>query len=227
VSRAVAGAAAALAGTATRLPRKVTERRLRERCARDGLLALTYDDGPGERLTPRLLDLLAGFDAKATFYVLGSRASAAPAILDRVIAEGHEVGCHGFDHVNALRVPRAVATSDVERGYAALTRWVDRDAAFRPPYGKLRPATWRLARRRGAALGWWTVDSGDSLLAPPDLEAVVATVRRERGGVVLLHDFDRGEADREREEFTLATTAALLELARERGWTVTTQSALA
>jgi peptidoglycan/xylan/chitin deacetylase (PgdA/CDA1 family) len=226
VSPAVAGVAAAFAGTATQVPRKLSERRLRRRCARQGLLALTYDDGPGERLTPQVLDLLAEHDARATFYVLGTRAGAAPAILDRMIAEGHEVGCHGYEHVHALRAPRAVATADVERGYAALTRWTKPDAAFRPPYGKLRPATWRVIRRHGAPLGWWTLDSGDSLLAAPDLEAVLAGARRDEGGVVLLHDFDRGEGDREREAFTLATTAALLALARERGWTVTTQGAL-
>jgi peptidoglycan-N-acetylglucosamine deacetylase len=148
VTGAVARVAAAAAGMATQIPR----RRLRVRSA--GALALTYDDGPGPRLTPQLLDLLARHGAKATFYVLGERAEAAPAILDRMIAEGHEVGCHGYAHVNALAAPRAVAMRDVERGYAALGRWVRADAAFRPPYGKLRPATWRIARRRGATIGW-------------------------------------------------------------------------
>jgi peptidoglycan/xylan/chitin deacetylase (PgdA/CDA1 family) len=192
-----------------------------------GALALTYDDGPGPRLTPRLLDLLAESDAKATFYVLGERAQAAPGILDRMIAEGHEVGCHGFAHVNALAAPRAQATGDVERGYAALERWVGGEAAFRPPYGKLRPATWRLARRRGAPIGWWTVDSRDSLLPEPDLGVVLEEIGHDGGGVVLLHDFDRGAGHEAREEFTLTATAALLDLAGARGWRVTTQGALA
>jgi peptidoglycan/xylan/chitin deacetylase (PgdA/CDA1 family) len=206
---------------ATQVPR----RRLRARSA--GALALTYDDGPGRRLTPQLLDLLAEREARATFYVLGERAEAAPGILDRMIAEGHEVGCHGYGHVNALTAPRAVATRDVDHGYAALGRWVSADAAFRPPYGKLRPATWRIARRRGAPIGWWTVDSGDSLLPDPDLDSVLADIAGQGGGVVLLHDFDRGAGHEAREDFTLAATAALLDLAAARGWTVTTQGALA
>jgi peptidoglycan/xylan/chitin deacetylase (PgdA/CDA1 family) len=224
VSSAVARAAAALAGTATGVARKVAERRLRARVA--GTLVLTYGDGPGPRLTPRLLDLLGEHGAHATFYVLGTRAQAAPVILDRMIAEGHEVGCHGQDHLHALRVSRAAALADIERGYAALAPWVPRDGAFRPPYGKLRPATWRSTRRRGAPLGWWTVDSGDSLLAPTDLDAVLRTTADAGGGVVLLHDFDRGDGDREREDYTFEATAALLALARERRWTVATQRGL-
>jgi peptidoglycan/xylan/chitin deacetylase (PgdA/CDA1 family) len=227
MSSAVAAPATALAGTAAHVTRRVAELRLRRHCARAGALALTYDDGPGARLTPRLLDLLAEHDARATFYVLGERALAAPQVIDRLVAEGHELACHGYAHVDGVRAPRAEVVRDIERGYAALGRWRGDEAAFRPPYGKLTPRTWRLVRRRGARLGWWTVDSRDSLLEPPDLDAAVRRVEAAGGGVVLLHDFDRGPGDREREEFTLAVTAALLDLARRRGWRVTTQGALA
>jgi peptidoglycan/xylan/chitin deacetylase (PgdA/CDA1 family) len=226
VNRAVARAATALAGTATYAQRRAAERRLRAVCKREGALALTYDDGPGQRLTPQLLDLFAERGARATFYALGKRAEAAPAILDRMLAEGHEVGCHGFAHVNALTAPRADTVADMERGYDALQRWIGADGAFRPPYGKLRPATWRRARRRGARLGWWTIDSGDSLLEEPRLDAVLAGVERDGGGVVLLHDFDRDEHNRDRERYTLDATAALLDLAAARNWAVTTQSGL-
>jgi peptidoglycan-N-acetylglucosamine deacetylase len=226
MSSAVAAPATALAGTVAHLTRRAAELRLRRRCARAGVLALTYDDGPGPRLTPRLLDLLAERDARATFYVLGERALAAPEVVDRLVAEGHELACHGYAHVDGVRASRDEVKRDIERGYAALGRWLAEDAAFRPPYGKLTPRTWRMLHRRGARLGWWTVDSRDSLLEPPDLDAAVRRVDAAGGGVVLLHDFDRGPGDRDREDFTLEVTAALLDVAQSRGWRVSTQGAL-
>lgn len=218
--------AAAAAGTLPQVGRRVGEHRLRRRCARDGVLALTYDDGPGERLTPRLLDVLADHRARATFFPLGRRAEAAPEVMDRIVGDGHEVGCHGYAHLDALRTPREAALRDIAEGYAALAPWLSRRGVFRPPHGKRTLATARALRRRQAPVGWWTIDSGDSLREPPDAEAVVSRVTAAGGGVVLLHDFDRGTDDRAREDYVLELTAALLATARRRGWRVATAGTL-
>ena len=195
---------------------------LRRRCARTGHLVLSYDDGPGTRLTPQLLDCLADREARATFFPLGNRAREAPSVLDRMAAASHEVGCHGYSHVNAAECPRGAAAQDIDLGYRALAPWVDPRGIFRPPYGKLSGESWRAVRRRGAPLGWWTVDSGDALLEPPRMEPVLAAVERGGGGVVLMHDFDRDPPEPERERFVLELTAALLDLADRRRWTVAT-----
>jgi peptidoglycan/xylan/chitin deacetylase (PgdA/CDA1 family) len=197
-------------------------RSLRRRCAGSGQLVLSYDDGPGMRLTPKLLDTLAAGGARATFFPLGSRAPGGCAVLDRAAAAGHELGCHGYDHVNAIDCPPGCAERDIELGYRALARWVEPRGLFRPPYGKLSSASWRALRRRGAPLAWWTVDSGDTRLARPSVDPVVAAVARAGGGVVLMHDFDRDPPEPERERFLLELTTALLALARERRWTVST-----
>lgn len=195
---------------------------LRRRCTRSRHLVLSYDDGPGRRLTPQLLECLAARDARATFFPLGSRARDARAVLDRMAAAGHEVGCHGYAHVNAVRCPRGVAAEDIELGYAALARWVDPRGLYRPPHGKLSGESWRAVRRRGAQLGWWTVDSGDTLPEPPSAAEVVAAVDRAGGGVVLMHDFDRDPPEPRRERFVVDLTAGLLDLAERRNWTVAT-----
>jgi peptidoglycan/xylan/chitin deacetylase (PgdA/CDA1 family) len=218
-------AAAAAAGP--ELGRWRAVRRLRDRCAREGVLCLTYDDGPGRRLTPALLDLLAGHSATATFFMLGERATAAPDVVDQLVQAGHEVGCHGYAHLDAYRAPRSAVLRDIDDGYEALAPWVAADGTFRPPYGNRSVASARALRRRGAAVGWWTVDSRDALLAPPAVDDVIRRVDADAGGVVLLHDFDRGEGDRERERFVLDTTDALLDLAARRGWRVVPQNALA
>jgi peptidoglycan/xylan/chitin deacetylase (PgdA/CDA1 family) len=197
---------------------------LRRRCARSGKLVLSYDDGPGKRLTPQLLEVLAGRGARATFFPLGSRASEGSALLDRAVAAGHELGCHGYDHVNARDCAPGSAEHDIELGYAALAPWVEPQGLFRPPYGKMSSESWRVLRRRRAPVGWWTVDSGDTVLDTPSVAPVVAAVARAGGGVVLMHDFDRIPREPERERFVLELTTALLDLARRRGWTVSTLS---
>jgi peptidoglycan/xylan/chitin deacetylase (PgdA/CDA1 family) len=69
---------------------------------------------------------------------------------------------------------------------------------------------------------WWTVDSRDALLDPPRVAPVLAAVERAGGGVVLMHDFDRDPPEPGRERFVLELTDALLDLADERRWNVST-----
>jgi peptidoglycan-N-acetylglucosamine deacetylase len=195
---------------------------LRKRCTREGTLVLSYDDGPGTRLTPKLLDSLAEWGARATFFPLGSRAEVAPDVLNRMSGAGHEVGCHGHSHVNARVCPPGGAERDIELGYSALAPWVDPTALFRPPYGKLSAESARALRRRGVRVGWWTIDSGDALLDRPSIDPVVHALDRAGGGVVVMHDFDRDPPEPERERFVLDLTSALLELAGRRGWRVAT-----
>lgn len=200
--------------------RRVEERRLRRLCAARGTLCLTYDDGPGTRLTPALLDLFAQHGALATFFALGRCAARAPEMLGRALAEGHELGCHGHAHLDTLACGRSEALEDIERGYAALSPWIAPDAPYRPPYGRLSSAARRAVRARGAPIAWWTASSGDALRPTPDAGRLLQKVDRDGGGVVLMHDFDRDPPEPERECFVLDTTGALLDLAARRGWQV-------
>lgn len=196
---------------------RAERRALARLCADASALVLTYDDGPGARLTPRLLDLLGRRGAPATFFALGGRADLAPGVLDRAVAEGHEIGCHGYAHVDALDCAPGAAASDIERGHGALARWLAPGALYRPPHGNLSREAAAALARRGARVGWWTVDSGDARLGRPTLARTVAAVEREGGAVVLMHDFDRGPHDLDREQTVLDLTGALLDLAERRG----------
>jgi peptidoglycan/xylan/chitin deacetylase (PgdA/CDA1 family) len=210
-------AAAGFIGAAAAAPmaaRYVGEGRLARRCAKTRTLVLTYDDGPGGSLTPRVLDVLAAHDARATFFALGRQAGTQSALLDRLVREGHEVGCHTYGHVHAWKSAPWTSAKDVSDGFRALAPWVPRSGLFRPPYGKLTPFSWATARAGGARMAWWTHDSGDTWDDLPDAERIVDRVRRARGGVVLMHDFDREE---ERAAYVLALTERLLRLARDEG----------
>lgn len=204
--------------------RRRQERRLRALCRARGRLALTYDDGPGADLTPRLLELLESRGCRATFFVVGARAAEEPALVDRIAAGGHEVACHTHEHLNAWRALPWRSVRDVRAGYESLSRWVPGDGPFRPPHGKMTLATWVALRRRRAPIGWWTIDGGDVDEMLPSPDEAAARARAYGGGVVLLHDADR---EPERDEFVLESTRLLLDSAADEGWEVRTFGELA
>jgi len=189
-------------------------RSLAARAAREHVAVLTYDDGPGRRLTPALLALLGSRGVRATFFSLGRRAAADPDTLDRVRAAGHEIGCHAYEHVSAWHSAPGLALRDARRGFRTLERWMDGAGWFRPPHGKLDLATLLWLRARGAGVAWWTLDAGDTWARRPDPKFAAERLIAAGGGVVLLHDFDGAE---EHDAFVLAATRALLDAAESHG----------
>jgi peptidoglycan/xylan/chitin deacetylase (PgdA/CDA1 family) len=201
--------------------RQIERRRLRQRCASTRSLVLTYDDGPGEDLTPDLLRLLATRAARATFFLTGRRAADHPELVEAIVRGGHEVGCHTHEHLHPWRIAPHRAVADIHQGYDVLRTWIKPDAIFRPPYGKLTLPTWLALRRRRASVGWWTITGGDVRRTLPAPDRAAQRARRDNGGVVLLHDFHRAGA---RAEFVLDATQHLLDAANRCRWTVRTLS---
>jgi peptidoglycan/xylan/chitin deacetylase (PgdA/CDA1 family) len=199
------------------LARARAERSLARWCRSSGTLVLSYDDGPGARMTPRLLDLLAEYRVRATFFASGHAVRGKEAILDRIVAEGHELGCHAHSHRNAWKTWPWAGVADIVAGYRALAPWIRANAIFRPPHGKLTLITWGEIRRRRAPFGWWTIVSGDTPRERRPADAVAAELRAAGGGVVLMHDFDR---EPERDDWVLTATRALLETAKGEGLAV-------
>lgn len=190
------------------------------------VLSLTFDDGPGPSLTPRVIELLGRLGARATFFLLGRRALLRPDIVDALAAAGHELACHTHDHLNAWRNAPWKVAADIDRGYEALSRWVPSNGLFRPPYGKSTPLTrWQL-HRRGARVVRWTHDSRDTTHGElPRPAETIDAVMRDGGGIVLMHDFDR-ERDpaynAARAEYVLEVTEGLIAAARRRGISIVT-----
>lgn len=198
-------------------------RALRRRAVSRRALVLTYDDGPGPATTEALLELLAEFDAHATFFPSGERIADHRDVAQRTAREGHELGTHGYAHLHAWRHPSWALRDDFARGTGAVRSVGAEDPiAFRPPFGKIVTPTWLLSRQLGRPIAWWTDDSGDSRASLPTRSPAFGALER-GGGVVLLHDLDRSEA---RNRFVLETTRELLEGARRAGLMVMTYSRL-
>jgi peptidoglycan/xylan/chitin deacetylase (PgdA/CDA1 family) len=181
------------------------------------VLALTYDDGPSG-ITPELLDLLRRRGARATFFMLGRHADGNSEIVERVRKEGHDIGCHTDQHLNAWKTLPWKSIADINAGYRRLARWIQPDAMFRPPYGKMTlPTCWSIHRRK-APVWWWTIDSGDTRDVLPQPAEVAERLRTAGGGIVLMHDLNRTP---ERNEYVLKLTALLLDVAQQESFNVT------
>lgn len=145
-------------------------------------IALTFDDGPHPSFTPQVLDLLASHGTKATFFVLGKEVEKHPAILKRTLAEGHEIGIHGYDHTDR-DLPR-----QMERTIDIVTSLGARPNAIRPPGGQL---SWRILRWSALArrpLCLWSFDLEDSRRYEGKSSKRRSLKELSRGDIVLLHD---------------------------------------
>lgn len=224
----ICGAAATgLCFLAPQAARPAAVRALRDRCRARRAVCLTFDDGPGPLLTPRVLDALRSAGAKATFYLLGFRAREFPEAADMLAIASHELGAHTMNHRHAWKCPPWTAARDVREGYDALARWVAPRGRFRPPYGKMSIGTWMALRERAVRPDYWTIDGGDTWPTPPDPRIIAEQVAREGGGVVLLHDFDRAVDAERRSAFVVAVVDAITAVAKREGLTFMTMSQLA
>lgn len=193
---------------------------MRRRCVQSRAIVLTFDDGPGECLTPALLALLDKYNAKATFFALGCRTTSHPETLKQVLQAGHQVGAHSTNHLNAWKATPWKATADLlaDHWFTTITGYAP--DIIRPPYGKMILSTWLGSIIRSRCIVWWTVDSGDTWATLPDAHARAKAIVENGGGVVLLHDFDRDEhADgQERRAYVLTLTEEILRLGGDAGY---------
>lgn len=126
-------------------------------------IAMTFDDGPHARQTPALLDILKKRGIRATFFVVGRNAAAHPGILRRMVAEGHEIGNHSWDHARLDLLSVEEASRQIQHTNVAIETAIgDLPALVRPPYGATDPGLNRwLAEAFGLKVILWSVDSRD------------------------------------------------------------------
>jgi peptidoglycan-N-acetylglucosamine deacetylase len=186
-----------------------------------GRVAFTFDDGPDPASTPAFLELLAARGVSATFFLLGSMVDRCPELARRIVAAGHEVGVHGYEHRNLLlRGPKSTM-DDVTRATEVIaTATGTTPQRYRPPYGILSTASLVAARRLGLRPVLWTA-WGRDWTATATAASIGRTVRGglRSGGTVLLHDSDCTAAPGSWRN-TLAALPALLDHCAERGWRV-------
>jgi peptidoglycan/xylan/chitin deacetylase (PgdA/CDA1 family) len=183
-------------------------------------LKLTFDDGPDPTWTPRLLDLLARLGARATFFTLAPRAVAHPALIARILAEGHTIAVHCDRHERHSDHQRAWVEEDIASALRRLSSIGVRPSLWRTPWGDTAPFSAAVAARHGLRLVGWDVDSHD--WRGDSAEAMFAATRERLrpGAIVLAHDGIGPGARRADAAQTLGYTAMVARHARNRGLTL-------
>jgi len=168
-------------------------------------VALTFDDGPDERSTPALLELLRESGVEAAFFCIGHRVAAHPELAARIAGGGHLLENHTYTHSNTTNI----FSVDRLRTELARTQTVIQQATgtapllFRPPMGLSNPRIFHVAQSLGLTMVGWSARGLDTKMTEP--ERIVARIERglKPGAIILMHD---GNIPAER----LVTTVKLL-----------------
>jgi len=132
-------------------------------------LAITFDDGPNPAITPKLLDLLDRYQAKATFFVIGRFVRECPDLVKETAARGHAIGNHTESHLNLLKLGPSQITVELRLCHHAITNALGAPAKwFRPPYGFRNPWVIPTAASLGCRTVMWTLIPGDWLERPAE-----------------------------------------------------------
>lgn len=147
---------------------------------------LTFDDGPVPEATPWVLDQLADYNGKATFFMVGDNISKNPQLFNRVVQQGHTVANHTFNHWQGWYRPTKKYLANVAAGEKALGS--SSVKLFRPPHGQLR---WRQYRqlKKNYRIVMWDVLSGDFDPGLPAAECLRQSIKKTRPGtIIVFHD---------------------------------------
>jgi peptidoglycan/xylan/chitin deacetylase (PgdA/CDA1 family) len=187
-------------------------------------IAMTFDDGPSEKLTPKLLNLLAARHIKATFFVVGQNAADHPEILQRAVSEGHEIGNHSWSHPNFGKMSDEKVRRELKTTEDAITKACGvRPTLMRPPYGSLtkRQERW-IHDEFGYQIILWDVDPLD--WKRPGAKVVTSRIVKETrpGSIVLSHDIHPGTieampetlSELEAKGFKFVTVSELIAMAK-------------
>jgi peptidoglycan-N-acetylglucosamine deacetylase len=192
---------------------------------------LTFDDGPTPEITEWVLAQLKHYNAKATFFCIGHNIEKHPTVFQKVIAEGHTIGNHTFNHLKGWKTPNATYIENVKRCNSQFTPEPKANRAklihnsqftihnsqfiklFRPPYGKIKPSQSRILRRMGYKIIMWDVISMDfdpTITPEKCLDNVLKNVTS--GSIVVFHDSVKAEQNL---RYALPKTLAFL---KEKGF---------
>ncbi|MGG0644675.1 polysaccharide deacetylase family protein [Sporosarcina gallistercoris] len=156
-------------------------------------IALTFDDGPDPKSTIQILETLKKYNAKATFFMLGSRVEYYQDAAKAVKASGHEIGNHSWNHPDLSKMPLAKALEEINRTTDIIQKVTgEKPTVFRPPYGAY---TDQLSKQRIPPIVLWNVDTLDWKYR--DSTKLLEEVKKSTkdGSTILMHDIHQSTAD--------------------------------
>lgn len=149
-------------------------------------IAITFDDGPSDRYTGRLLDGLKERNVKASFFLIGENAEENPVLVERIYKEGHLIGNHTYSHVQMTHLSEEAAVREIEKTDQVISAITGEHVAYmRPPFG-----AWQreLEVRMEVLPVLWSVDPLDWTTENVDEIVSKVVTEVEEGDIILLHD---------------------------------------
>lgn len=169
-------------------------------------LALTYDDGPNDPHTPRLLEVLAKHNVPATFFLIGRYVQRRPDIVRELAKAGHAIGNHTFTHPLLTLKSAKEIRNELQTCRAAIQDAIgEHSNLFRPPFGGRRPAVLSIARELGLEPIMWNITGYDWNAPPAEVIEKKVSGKIRGGNVILLHDGGHLQMGADRSQTVLAT----------------------
>lgn len=184
------------------------------------MVALTFDDGPTEDITPQILDLVDQYGVSVTFFMQGNRLYEKEEIVHRAVSLGCEIGTHGWSHVDMTTFEKSELVDRLERCEKRISEMFEDGydvRLMRPPYGSTDSGVYSAAIHAEMAVVKWSVDTLD--WKSRDKQAILAICKEEirHGDIVLFHD---------KFESTRAAVEELIPWLLEQGYELVTVSEL-
>ena len=183
-------------------------------------VALTFDDGPSREKTDEILQILREENVKATFYVVGAEIEKNPGELEKIIAEGHEIGNHTFNHEKMILVSPSFVKSEIERTDQLIKKagWTN-EITFRPPFGKkLFTLPFYLSKNNRKTIIW---DVEPETFVEKSEDLIKHTLDNTKSGsIILLHVMYNSRAE------SIKSVRPIIKGLREKGFEFTTVSEL-
>lgn len=151
--------------------------------AEDKVVYLTFDDGPIPGVTPWVMEQLAQYNAKATFFCVGENAKKHSSILKSLRNAGHSIGNHTYNHLSGWQTDNVTYLRNVRKGAHAV-----KSELFRPPYGRVKPSQAKFLNRHYRVV-MWDILSGDfdpELSKEQCLSNVIKNTKQ--GSIIVFHD---------------------------------------
>ncbi|MDD5627020.1 MAG: polysaccharide deacetylase family protein [Patescibacteria group bacterium] len=179
---------------------------------------LTFDDGPSAPFTNEILDILAGFQVLASFFVCGKNVERHPEIAKRIAAGGHTLGNHSYSHSRFLSLTGCLS-SEIEKTQSIIQEVTGvRVKFFRPPWGYVRPWLASYLKKQGYQLALWDIKVYDWQKPAAAIIAKRVLQKVKPNAVILLHDGDRTRLSCDRSQTVLALPMIIQNL-KEKGYT--------
>lgn len=153
-------------------------------------IALTFDDGPNPTFTPKVLQLLKEYNAKATFFCIGNNIDSHPKLVQKIISDGHCIGNHSYTHTNDYGfLPTKKIIADITKAQQSIKKVTNIDnQLFRPPFGVTNPNIAKAIKTLNLQSIGWSLRSYDTVAKDPNKVYKKLISKLKKGDVILLHD---------------------------------------